>query len=291
MNVAIDFTDVYYYGNKNDPMVIGTKAGRGTSRCHRYATIFILHDDCGFTLKCVQVDKDTLKHEVVAELIDYANKFININYVIMDKGFFTVNVISTLEKKQCKYLIPAVQNEKVVAEMSKYDVNSIIKYNLGSRLRSIATNLIILPPRKQDKKQEKRGFISNIDQMEIVSKFSKLYSTRWKIETAYRVSKNYFMAKTTSKNPIVRLFYFHFSICLYNLWQFVNLTISRFEGPIKKGYEIISEVFGESLVNSFRLLGAGPPNFNSDFMGLLFNRTHWYQKSTGNYQVEKHHIL
>jgi len=54
--------------------------------------------------------------------------------------------------------------------------------------------------------------------------YAELFRRRWGIETAYRVSKD-FRAKTTSKNISVRLFYFLFSLCLYNLWILVNLTL------------------------------------------------------------------
>ncbi|MDI6721106.1 MAG: hypothetical protein QMD85_01855, partial [Candidatus Aenigmarchaeota archaeon] len=53
-----------------------------------------------------------------------------------------------------------------------------------------------------------------------------LYSRRWGIETSYRMKKE-MRAKTTSKNYIIRLFYFLFSTLLYNLWILMDSIISK----------------------------------------------------------------
>ena len=54
----------------------------------------------------------------------------------------------------------------------------------------------------------------------------KFYSKRWGIETGYRQIDHDFKAKTTSKNYHIRLFYFLFSVDLYNLWVLVNIVVS-----------------------------------------------------------------
>lgn len=51
------------------------------------------------------------------------------------------------------------------------------------------------------------------------------YGRRWGIETCYRV-KEAFRARTTSKNYVIRLFYFMFSATLYNLWVILNALLS-----------------------------------------------------------------
>jgi len=47
------------------------------------------------------------------------------------------------------------------------------------------------------------------------------FRSRWGIETSYRV-KGDFRPKMTSKNLAVRLFYFLFSVVMYNLWFFAE---------------------------------------------------------------------
>ena len=75
---------------------------------------------------------------------------------------------------------------------------------------------------------EKSGmmyFITNSDVNERnADRFAKLYRKRWGIETSYRVKGN-FRPKTTSRRYVIRMFYFMFSVCLYNLWVLVNLIV------------------------------------------------------------------
>ncbi len=76
------------------------------------------------------------------------------------------------------------------------------------------------------------------------------YSKRWGIETSYRV-KGDFKPKTTSKNYVVRLFYFMFSVCVYNLWILANIFIGVMFGKIVKKPLITAKMFGTLLYTAF----------------------------------------
>ena len=86
------------------------------------------------------------------------------------------------------------------------------------------------------------------------------YSKRWGIETSYRMIK-YFRSKTTSKNPVVRLFHFLFGVCLYNLWQLANLKGPIVPGQITQKYDIPAKIFGNSVLRVIRMMGTGPPEY------------------------------
>ncbi len=77
---------------------------------------------------------------------------------------------------------------------------------------------------------DKRAFATNIeiDEKEtgLAVRLFNLYSKRWGIETSYRQKKE-LRARTTSKNYIVRLFYFLFSALLYNIWILIDAIISK----------------------------------------------------------------
>lgn len=53
----------------------------------------------------------------------------------------------------------------------------------------------------------------------------KLFKARWGIETTYKMS-NQFLIKTTSRNYIVRLFYYLFACLEYNAWVMYNSKAS-----------------------------------------------------------------
>ena len=55
--------------------------------------------------------------------------------------------------------------------------------------------------------------------------FCRRYSRRWQIENEYKSIKNDFLAKTSSKNYRVRLFYFVFAVLLYNIWRLTGFLL------------------------------------------------------------------
>jgi putative transposase len=256
VDCAIDFTDELYYGDRNDPMVVGTKPQKGTSKAYRFATITIVEKECRLTIRALPVNENTSKREVVADLVNYAKERIEIGVLCIDRGFYSVDVFTTLNTLKIKYVIPAVQNPRIVWQMRGQQPPKIIPITIGDKKKSVSANLVIV----LDDNMEKRGFVTNMDPDRMhTRKISKLYSKRWGIETAYRVKKD-FRPKTTSKNYIIRLFYFLFSVCLYNLWEIVNIILALVEKIDPKTPVIAAKLFGTILFRLFELNGIGPPN-------------------------------
>jgi IS4 transposase len=63
------------------------------------------------------------------------------------------------------------------------------------------------------------------------------YRSRWGIEKGY-VGVEGFRARTTSRNHLLRLLYFFYSLILYNVWLLANLMLAR----------RFSKVFGEPII-------------------------------------------
>lgn len=121
--------------------------------------------------------------------------------------------------------------------------------------KSVTANLIMI----LDVEKEKQAFVTNMNLDRLLTrKLSKLYSKRWGIETSYRVKKD-FRPKTTSKNYIIRLFYFLFSVCLYNLWELVNVILALVKQIDPKTPVIAAKLFGTILFRVFELSGIDPP--------------------------------
>ncbi|HUU87171.1 MAG TPA: transposase [Candidatus Glassbacteria bacterium] len=255
VDCAIDYTDELYYGDRNDPMVVGTKPQKGTSKAYRFATLTIVEKDCRMTIRALPVNENTSKHEVVADLVNYAKQRIEIGVLCIDRGFYSVDVFTTLNTLKIMYVIPAVQNPRIVWQMRGQQPPKIIPITIGDKKKSVSANLVIV----LDDNMEKRGFVTNMDPDRMhTRKISKLYSKRWGIETAYRVKKD-FRPKTTSKNYIIRLFYFLFSVCLYNLWELVNVILALIDRIDPKTPVIAAKLFGTILFRVFELRGIDPP--------------------------------
>ncbi|MDS0279843.1 hypothetical protein NDI85_18830 [Halomicroarcula sp. S1AR25-4] len=60
---------------------------------------------------------------------------------------------------------------------------------------------------------------------EAAESFCRRYSCRWQIENEYKSIKGDFLAKTSSKDYRVRLFYFVFAVLLYNIWRLTDFLL------------------------------------------------------------------
>ena len=94
---------------------------------------------------------------------------------------------------------------------------------MGTGENKAIANLVLV----DDDEGIKRAFITNLDVSEPMAHYLySWYGKRWGIETGYRNMDKDFKPRKTSKNYNIRLFYFLFSVCLYNLWVLVNICIS-----------------------------------------------------------------
>ena len=204
----------------------------------------------------------TPKEKAIERLITFTQERLQIRRAYLDRGFFSVGCINTLESLGVKYIIPAIQNRKVKRLVDENPPNTVVDYTMkrySGKTKEIAVYKLAIVKSIKDP-NKKVAFISNIDDLteENVVETCNAYCKRWGIETAYRM-KNVFKVKTTSKNYIVRLFYFLFSVCLYNLWVLASIFLSPIKGVLSKKPLISAKIFGTILSTTtdpgWRLVG------------------------------------
>jgi hypothetical protein len=136
-------------------------------------------------------------------------------------------VFQTLSNLRVNYLIPkrinsteqevietmeadgqavAVESASVHVEMGNHSMQFLyVPSTKGEGTTVFATNLRVGP-----------------DEAET---FCRRYSRRWQIENEYKSIKGDFLAKTSSKDYRVRLFYFVFAVLLYNIWRLTDFLL------------------------------------------------------------------
>ena len=195
-------------------------------------------------------------HEVVADLVSYAKERIEIGVVCMDRGFHSTEVYSTLDSMGVNYLIPAKMTSRTLWAIRAQQPPKIIPFVVTNRdsRKNVQTNLVVV----LDDEMERMFYFTNLglDRMH-TRQLLKLYDKRWGAETAFREMKKY-RPKTTSKNYVIRLFYYLFSMCLYNLWEYTNMVLSVIIVK-QKIPDMTSLLFGTLLLQGLDQCSAGPP--------------------------------
>jgi putative transposase len=113
-------------------------------------------------------------------------------------------------------------------------------------------NMVILQETNDNRETLKYAFATNEtydeNDVNLTERLFILYGKRWGIESSYKVKKQSYLPKTTSKNYLIRLFYFMFSVLMYNLWILADILIwLALFGTVKEDHLLTSKYFGTVL--------------------------------------------
>lgn len=226
VDIAFDVHKMPYYGSKDDDYVCGGKHERGTTKFFEFLTCCIVVAGRRFTIDAVPVHPFDTLEKLIDDTLRRVKSKIHIDKVYLDRGFDRPKIINVLKRNNVKFLMPKVRSHTVKAWYDKAEgckARVVKDFVMGTGENKAIANLVLV----DDEEGIKRAFITNLDVSEPMAHYLfKLYGRRWGIETGYRNMDKDFKPRTTSKNYNIRLFYFLFSVCLYNLWVLVNICIS-----------------------------------------------------------------
>jgi hypothetical protein len=269
--VAIDYHREPFYGDPNAEMVVGGPYDRGTPWNYCYASIHVVEAGRRLTLYTMPIHQFTEKATAVERLLEEAKtRGVHIGLVLLDRAFFTVDVISALKRLGVRFIMPAVKNRKVkdvIEEHYWFKTGSVQRFTLGVGEGAVRFNLAIYPRPEEALTGKRRSiherylsFATNLPKAK-VTQFPALipqeYRRRWGIETGYRVQGSV-EAKTTSRNYALRILYHMSSVLIYNIWQYANILLARaakkpFTRPLIKLGSLAAHF------EAFILGGLGPP--------------------------------
>ena len=222
MKMTIDYTEELYYG-KIDTYVTRSEY-KGTDMFHTFTTISVVGKDERLTLCSLPVTRLDTKEEVVKKLLENS---LEPSLLMMDRGFFTTEIIKLLNEMGIRFIIPAVRNERVKRVIKSYaegNTPSVMEYEMGSKVY-----LVIAQKKDADDQLDRyMAFVRNVkfdDPREMVDVIPEEYRYRWGIETSYRVEDG-FEAKTTSRN--LRIIYFMTAFIFYNLWIIARVEVIKY---------------------------------------------------------------
>ncbi len=121
VDLAIDCTDLPYYGDPNTSGVVGGKPKRGTKWFFRFATICMVEEGYRFPLGVLPVDQFAASDltQVVTELLTMASRHVSVRVVLLDRGFLSVKLFKELKELGVRWLMPAKKTKRVSDAMGE----------------------------------------------------------------------------------------------------------------------------------------------------------------------------
>ena len=239
---AIDLTMIPYYGRPSRYVIQG-KYKLGTNRFHCYAALRLVERGRRYVVKSRLVTPLELceKARIVEELvIEARRRGVRIRLLLLDKGFYSGEVIEKLKSLGVKFLIAVPRNSRVKEEIMDYyrtGEGRVRRFALKKGGEKVEFNLSIHRLRKTKKGLRNilelyGAFATNLGPRKALEAWRWIpeeYRRRWGIETGFRVGKG-FRAKTTSTSEMVREIYHQYAVALENLWTLYNMDEAKRRG-------------------------------------------------------------
>lgn len=144
----------------------------------------------------------------------------------MDREFDSQHILEEISRRGLSYVVPKRMHTSEKVQAKRLLQHSVDRYETERKLhlgndKWHETTLIYR--RNEDSEhtdyRQYSVFMSNRG-----GSFLSEYAYRWEIESGYKSVKR-FMAATTSKNFVLRFFYFAFACLLYSIWRTVDLLV------------------------------------------------------------------
>ena len=243
--IAIDLTLIPYHGQPllDKKEIYRSSPKSGTTHFHAYATVAVVHKGHRYTLALLRVEKGVTMKEVVQRLLKIVRSLgVKVQYLLLDKGFFSVEVITYLKRADVGFIIPAmVRGRKPKGRKKATGLRAIRKNKngyyphtltgkVGGKPRSARVTICVASKSYKHKKTGKRRtkkLLYIIWKVRLTPrKIREMYRTRFGIETSYR-QMHEARIKTCTRDPKLRLLFIGIALVLRNVWVWIHFKLAK----------------------------------------------------------------
>jgi putative transposase len=225
--IAIDLTLIPYHGEwyEDEKEIVRGEAKSGTTHFHGYATVSIVHDNQRYVLALRFVEKGESMETILKWLLDRLKSMgISIRCAYLDKGFCSVPVLKTLQRRKLRFILPIPVRGKSGGVRTLFQATSRkTTYTLNSpKHGALEVNAVVVKKYSKGRYKRKgaRWFayaVARLPKSLEPHQVFEMYRQRFGIETSYR-QMNQVRARTTSQNPVVRLLLVGLAFIIFNLY-------------------------------------------------------------------------
>lgn len=246
--IAIDLTLIPYHGQPlhDAKEIYRGEPKSGTTHFHAYATAVVVHKGHRYTLAITRVEQGEKMPAVVQRLLRIVRRRdVRIKFLLLDKGFFSVAVITDLKRARQAFIIPAaVRGRKPKASRKAtglralqkkphgYYRHTLTSYADKTRRTSRVTICVAsksYTPQKTGKPRRKALLYVVHGLRRTPREIRELYRRRFGIETSYR-QMNEARIKTSTRDPKQRLLFVGIALVLRNVWVWLHFRLAKGKG-------------------------------------------------------------
>jgi putative transposase len=236
--LAIDLVLIPYHGqpHRRPQEIYRSQAKRGTTHFHAYATAYVVHHGQRFTVALYQVEHGTDLVDVVKRLLRTASRAgIRPNLLLLDRGFYSVDVIRYLQAARYPFIMPVICRGRRADDprgpsgtrvFATHKRRGWFRYTLTSATQRTATVRICVHCRNWRGRRNRHGRQTLVYACWGLSPTTthwvyQVYRRRFGIETSYR-QLHEARIKTTTRDPLLRLLFVGIALFLRNVWVWVH---------------------------------------------------------------------
>jgi putative transposase len=246
--VAIDLTLIPYHGQPAyDKKEIFRGAPKsGTTHFHAYATAVVVHKGYRYTLALIRVEYgDTMKEVLQRLLAIVRRRAVKVRFLLLDKGFFSVEVIRYLRRARRGFIIPAVARGRKPKDRRTppRGLRALLKKKNGyyqetltsgqtkeKKKKSVTVTICVASKHYIDedtgKRRRKRLLFAIWKVHRTPKEIREIYRKRFGIETSYR-QMNEARIKTCTRDPRMRLLFVGIALVLRNVWVWLHFRFAK----------------------------------------------------------------
>ena len=240
--VAIDLKLVPSHGQPlhSADEVYRAKARDGTSHFHAYATAYVTTRGQRFTVALARVPKGQPLPEVIRALLRQAAQAgVRPRYLLLDRGFCSVDVVRYLQRARFPFLMPLILRGRKADHPNGPSASRVFaswkksgggRYTLTSGKKERATVSVCV------KCRNRRGERGQHGREALVYAYGgglspgsyawvqETYRRRFGIETSYRQLEQA-RIRTSTRDPLLRLLYVGVALILRNVWAWLHWEV------------------------------------------------------------------
>ena len=234
-SIAIDLTLIPYHGQpyQDKKEIVRGAPKSGTTHFHGYATVSIVHNDRRYVVALRFVEYGEEMADIVRWLLKRLKTLkIRLRRVFLDKGFCSDPVFKVLDRRGLSYVVPIPVRGKSGGVRTLFQGKSRkTTYTFHSPKYGAYTVQTVVVKRYSKgryHRQASKWFafaVSGLPEAILPAQVFEMYRQRFGIESSYR-QMNLVRARTSTRNPVIRLLFVGLAFVLFNLYITVRQSLS-----------------------------------------------------------------